>query len=395
MEHWAPAQPPPSPRRAALAADLTAAAQLSAAADAELSALGAELRAATRCPQAGLWARWGAPPGDIAWRLQPVAAAARLPLPTVAARLAAAEAEWAAALATRGWALCLAVPNRDCPPPTVAQLAAQLAALRARRRQLDPDAGPLLELDDDLPPPRSDPRGPPRPEPRTPAPGTPLGPRDPPLAVGELAEVRILSGRYAGEWVECSVHRARGGPSDAYDIHVLPTVRFDSAVGNSDRLLLGVPRRHLRSAVQPRVVCGGEYEARAPGGAWVPVRVLSAARDGRYCCRPLQGGPSLALRREDFRALPPPPPPPPAPPLNAAARDLLGALERVSSEHSAAAEREGTEREGARRDSTERDGAGRDSTERGTSSERLSPAQKQNTAVAVDNDEVQLSDLED
>jgi len=59
-----------------------------------------------------------------------------------------------------------------------------------------------------------------------------------------MKEVVILNGKHRGEWVQCYIiHKA--GPL-RYHIKVLPTTRYDCAVGFSGRPALDVSRRHLR-----------------------------------------------------------------------------------------------------------------------------------------------------
>ncbi|KAJ1458182.1 hypothetical protein M885DRAFT_614534 [Pelagophyceae sp. CCMP2097] len=59
----------------------------------------------------------------------------------------------------------------------------------------------------------------------------------------DTVEVVILSGAHEGSWVLARVLLKRG---DEYDLWVLPTDRFDGAVGFSGRPALGIARQHVR-----------------------------------------------------------------------------------------------------------------------------------------------------
>jgi hypothetical protein len=71
-----------------------------------------------------------------------------------------------------------------------------------------------------------------------------------PLSVGEPCQVVILQDLYRGNWVDCRITQIVSMSEDQYqqkyDIHVLRTLLFNSAVGFSDRPALSITRMHLR-----------------------------------------------------------------------------------------------------------------------------------------------------
>lgn len=89
----------------------------------------------------------------------------------------------------------------------------------------------------------------------TPAPGSqeqtaferPAAPPVEPIAFldGEAAEVVILDGRHAGNWVGCRIVRP-GSTAATYTVHVLRTSEFDNVNGYSDQEVPDVEAQHLR-----------------------------------------------------------------------------------------------------------------------------------------------------
>lgn len=83
---------------------------------------------------------------------------------------------------------------------------------------------------------------------------------DEPLSVGQILEVVILEdGPHEGQWVACEILRACNNSTTAslqkslgemlgvrYDILVLPTEKFDNAVGFSNSPAFGIKRKYLR-----------------------------------------------------------------------------------------------------------------------------------------------------
>ena len=111
------------------------------------------------------------------------------------------------------------------------------------------------------------------------------------LAPGDLAETAVLSGRWAGCYVDCTVHRRQEG-GRLFTVHVLPTARYDHAVGHSGRLVRDVSFRHIRVKEGPRVVAGGRYEGVDEGGVWWPVTATGENTDGTYAVAVHDGTPT-------------------------------------------------------------------------------------------------------
>lgn len=66
-----------------------------------------------------------------------------------------------------------------------------------------------------------------------------------PFAAGDLAEVKILDGRHAGNWVSCQI-LGTGRSAGTYTIHVLPTTEFDNANGFANQDLHDIELDFLR-----------------------------------------------------------------------------------------------------------------------------------------------------
>ena len=178
---------------------------------------------------------------------------------TVALQLRLAEQIFGDLVETRGWMNVLEV-NPESP----ARIVARVATLRARQKEIRP---PHPQMVVTAPPEET-------------KKSTELS-QVAKLLPGDLAEVAILSGPWLGEYVDCTIHkRSRGGAS--FTVHVLPTKRFDSAVGNSGALVENVPHHFLRIKKTPRILRGGLYMSVDDEGRWWPVSIKDEATDGTY-----------------------------------------------------------------------------------------------------------------
>eukprot|EP00659_Diplonema_papillatum_P011909 gene11909-18367_t len=139
----------------------------------------------------------------VSERALPAVAVLQMSADEVVQELKKAELQFRALLDTSGWSVLVEPGVHPAQDPSVT--VGKLGVLRTR-------------LDNLL---AQESRGP-----RSPAP-TPLananaGFTDPGLVPGVLAEVQILSGRHAGSWVDCTVHKV-DERNQTYTVHVLAT----------------------------------------------------------------------------------------------------------------------------------------------------------------------------
>ena len=213
------------------------------------------------------------------------------------------EREYKTIVSTRGWSLSV----NKARTWTLEQLVGKLAVIRTRLKQLQPPKPPihtfsedktdLLKLQQQLIAKEVKPIPIPIPK-RNKTPESPPPREYSELQVGDLAQVCILSGKWAGNWVDCSIHdRLDNGLS--FNVHVVKTNKYDAAVGQSGRIVEGIGSRFVRSKTTPRIKVGNRYLSPDVNGDIWPVTVLAENNDGTYTVQVHDGSFERQWRKVD------------------------------------------------------------------------------------------------